>query len=101
DMAMEPNAYKDFIEKLTAEVEAGRVSQARIDDAVRRILTKKFELGLFEHPFVDRRNIDDVGSRDHRAVARRAAAESQVLLKNDRSTLPVLGQGTSVYVRGE
>jgi beta-glucosidase len=100
DMAMEPNAYKDFISTLSAEVAAGRVSDARIDDAVRRILTKKFELGLFEHPYVDRRNIDDVGSREHRAVARRAAAESQVLLKNDRSTLPVRGKGTRVYVAG-
>ena len=62
---------------------------SRIDDAVRRILTKKFELGLFEHPFTDRANLDEIGSPAHRAVARRAVAESQVLLKNERRALPL------------
>jgi beta-glucosidase len=72
---------------------------SRIDDAVSRILTKKFELGLFEHPFTDRTNIDDIGSPTHRAVARRAVAESQVLLKNQRHTLP-LRKNADVYVAG-
>ena len=57
---------------------------ARIDDAVSRILTKKFQLGLFEHPFTDRTHLSEIGDAAHRAVARRAVAESQVLLKNDR-----------------
>jgi beta-glucosidase len=99
DMMMEPNSYKDFIATLTSEVGAGRVSMARIDDAVRRILTKKFELGLFEHPLTDRQNIGQVGSAAHHALARRAAAESQVLLKNDRSTLPIK-PNRDVYVAG-
>src|SRR3954466_884178 len=99
DMMMEPNSYKDYIATLTDEVKAGRVSMARIDDAVRRILTKKFELGLFEHPFTHRRNIDHVGSAAHHAVARRAAAESQVLLKNGPATLPIAGD-RDVYVAG-
>jgi beta-glucosidase len=99
DMAMEPNRYRDFIDTLIDEVEAGRVPQARIDDAVARILTKKFELGLFEQPFTDRRNIDKVGSRAHHRVAREAAAKSQVLLKNQRRTLP-LGGRRDVYVAG-
>jgi beta-glucosidase len=99
DMMMEPNSYTDFITTLTDEVNAGRVSMARIDDAVRRILTRKFELGLFEHPFTDRRNIDQVGSAAHHALARRAAAESQVLLKNKRGTLPVESH-RDVYVAG-
>ena len=99
DMAMEPNNYQEFISVLTNEVEAGRVSQARIDDAVRRILTKKFELGLFEQPFTNRSRIGAIGSAQHHAVARRAAAESQVLLKNDGATLPV-GAGSNVYVAG-
>ena len=99
DMMMEPNSYRDFITTLTAEVEAGRVPMARVNDAVRRILRKKFELGLFEHPFTDRRNIDDVGSAAHHALARRAAAESQVLLKNEHRTLPV-ERDRDVYVAG-
>jgi len=99
DMMMEPNSYKDFIATLTTEVKAGRVSTARVNDAVRRILTKKFELGLFEHPYTDRRNLDQVGSAAHHALARRAAAESQVLLKNDPGTLPISSK-RDLYVAG-
>jgi beta-glucosidase len=98
DMFMEPNAYQSFETTLINEVHAGRVSMARIDDAVRRILTAKFELGLFEHPFTDRTHLSEVGDAAHHALARRAAAESQVLLKNDRAPLPIHGQ--KVYVAG-
>jgi beta-glucosidase len=55
DMMMEPNIYKAFIATLLEQVRAGNVPMSRIDDAVRRILTQKFRLGLFEHPFTDRR----------------------------------------------
>jgi beta-glucosidase len=99
DMAMEPNSAQSFESTLISEVNAGRVSTSRIDDAVSRILTKKFELGLFEHPFTDRTNIGDIGSPAHRAVARKAVAESQVLLKNKRATLP-LRKNADVYVAG-
>ncbi|MDT7539734.1 MAG: beta-glucosidase [Actinomycetota bacterium] len=99
DMMMEPNSYKDFISTLIDQVNSGGVSMARIDDAVSRILTKKFELGLFEHPFTDRSNLDQVGSAAHHALARRAAAESQVLLKNKSGTLPI-NRNQEVYVAG-
>jgi beta-glucosidase len=98
DMFMQPNNAPQFEQVLLDEVRAGRVPMARIDDAVRRILTKKFELGLFRQPYTDRRHLDDVGSAAHRSVARRAAAESQVLLKNDR-VLP-LRPSSRVYVAG-
>src|SRR3954451_21537869 len=105
DMFMQPNNYAQFISTLIGEVNANRVPMSRIDDAVSRILTKKFELGLFEHPFTDRTDIDKIGSPQHRAVARRAVAESQVLLKNDDDALP-LGRGSAkhrlrdIYVAG-
>jgi beta-glucosidase len=99
DMMMEPNAYQSFETTLIDEVNAGRVSMSRIDDAVSRILTKKFELGLFEHPFTDRTNLAAIGSPAHRAVARRAVSESQVLLKNRRHTLPVQ-RNAKLYVAG-
>ena len=98
DMMMEPNQYKDFISTLTSLVGNG-VTMARIDDAVRRILTKKFELGLFEHPFTDRTNLGQIGSPAHHALARRAASESQVLLKNRNSALPY-PKRSNVYVAG-
>lgn len=106
DMAMEPiqapnnpTGWDEFIPTLVDLVESGEVSQARIDDAVTRILTKKVELGLFEHPFTDRTHLDEIGSAEHRAVAREAVAESQVLLRNRRATLP-LKASRPVYVAG-
>jgi beta-glucosidase len=98
-MFMEPFSHQSFETTLLAEVAAGNVSEARVDDAVRRILTKKFELGLFEHPFTDRRHLGEVGSPAHRALARRAVGESQVLLKNRGKALPLSGH-ERIYVAG-
>ncbi|MGW7521067.1 glycoside hydrolase family 3 protein [Streptomyces sp. NPDC054796] len=100
DMVMVPYDYKKFTQLLRAEVDAGRVPMSRIDDANRRILTKKFELGLFENPFTDRSYTGKVGSAKHRAVAREAVRESQVLLKNEDRTLP-LGKRDKVFVAGK
>jgi beta-glucosidase len=99
DMFMEPNTAKQFVDLLTAEVTAGRVGMARIDDAVRRILRMKFQLGLFEHPYASTENLDRVGSAAHRALARRAVAESQVLLRNRGGVLP-LRRDAHLYVAG-
>ena len=99
DMFMEPFSAQQFEELLLAEVNAGRVSMDRIDDAVSRILEAKFELGLFEHPLASKDNIDQVGSPEHRAIARQAVAESQVLLKNDGDALP-LSADANIYVAG-
>ncbi|MFJ9124485.1 glycoside hydrolase family 3 protein [Streptomyces sp. NPDC102340] len=99
DMIMVPNAYADFEKALLAETTAGRISEARVNDAVSRILTQKFKLGLFEKPYADTSNSDKIGGAAHRAVAREAAAKSQVLLKNDGNVLP-LKKSQKVYVAG-
>ncbi|GLI03759.1 beta-glucosidase [Phytohabitans aurantiacus] len=97
DMVMVPEAWRTFIGHLRAEVQAGRVTQARIDDANRRILTKKFELGLFERPYAVRAPI---GTAEHRALARQAVRQSQVLLKNDGNILPLAREGNRIFVAG-
>jgi beta-glucosidase len=99
DMFMQPSNFEQFEATLTSEVQNGDVPMSRIDDAVSRILTKKFQLGLFEHPYTDRTHLSEIGDAAHRAVARTAVSESQVLLKNRRSTLP-LKDNRPVYVAG-
>lgn len=99
DMFMEPNSAPQFEQLLLDEVTAGRVGMARVDDAVRRILREKFRLGLFENPYASADRLGQVGSAEHRALARQAVAESQVLLKNAGKTLPLSDQA-KIYVAG-
>ena len=96
DMAMIPrgpwqsNSYVDFIRDLKELVAEGKVSEARINDAVSRILRIKFQMGLFEHPYTDDPVLAaDIGSAAHREVARQCVRESLVLLKNEKHTLPL------------
>jgi beta-glucosidase len=101
DMVMVPYDYRTFISTLRAEVDAGRVPVSRIDDAVTRILTKKVEMGVFEHPLTDRSLTAAVGSAAHRDIARSAVRESLVLLKNDGGVLPI-GKGVRrIFVAGK
>ncbi len=83
DMNMVPYDYIRFINTMKQAVQKWDITEERIDDAVRRILTVKFELGLFEHPYADPALLATVGSEDHRTLARQAVRESLVLLKND------------------
>ncbi|HSA95313.1 MAG TPA: glycoside hydrolase family 3 N-terminal domain-containing protein [Acidobacteriota bacterium] len=79
----------------------GRVSAARLDDAVRRALRAKMELRLFEDPFVDPAEAGRLnGAADHRALARKAAAASVVLLKNEGRVLPLGSAFKSIAVIG-
>jgi len=101
DMFMVPGKYRRFIELLREEVRAGNVSMARIDDATRRILRKKFEFGLFERPFTDRSLFTHLGSDAHRKLAREAVQKSQVLLKNADDILPLPRNIAKIFVAGK
>ena len=87
---------KAFADRLAALLEAGRISMADIDRACRRVLEAKYKLGLFDDPyrFCRPERLDtDIYTPEHRQAARRMAAESMVLLKNDAHTLPLAPQG--------
>lgn len=99
DMVMVPHDYRRFISTVKSEVESGGIPLSRIDDAVFRILTAKFRMGLFEKPYADRSRIQSIGSEKHRSVARRCVRESLVLLKND-GILPLKTEMTSIAVAG-
>jgi beta-glucosidase len=100
DMLMVPEDWPAFVGDLTAAVRAGEIPMSRIDDANRRILTQKFELGLFEHPFADRAYAATIGDAAHRDLARQAVRESQVLLRNENDVLP-LAKGGQIFVAGK
>ena len=87
-------------ELVVRAVEEGRITRERIDESVRRLLLVKFQLGLFDNPYVDEDAAEDVvGNPDFRAQGRRAQAESMVLLGNDGGLLPRT-RGGKVYVEG-
>jgi len=101
DMIMVPYDYRAFIDGLTRAVNEGRIPLERIDDAVRRILTVKFELGLFERPYSDPAALASVGSSAHLELAREAVRKSLVLLKNDAQTLPLGKDSPLIFVAGQ
>ncbi len=78
-----------FMKPLIENVEEGRVSMALIDRAVRRVLTQKFRLGLFERPYVDpTAGRQDHAPKEHQDLALRTAREGIVLLKNEATCCP-------------
>lgn len=92
DMLMVSEKWPEFINLLEQQVLQGHVSIERIDDAVRRILSTKLRYGLFDMPrpaLRPRSNKPQFSEPAHREVARRAARQSQVLLKNEREALPL------------
>jgi beta-glucosidase len=100
DMIMVPCDYRAFINGLTQAVENGDVPTERIDDAVRRILTVKLQLGLFERPFADEDLLAQVGSDEHRELAREVVRKSLVLLKNEGDVLPLAKDTPLIFVAG-
>ncbi len=89
DMDMGTHIYKDFLREA---VEKGTVPMSVIDEAVRRILSVKVWLGLFEDPYVPEADIEAYEAglpAEHIALCRRAAEESMVLLKNEGNLLPL------------
>lgn len=103
DMIMVPYDWKAFIGNTIEQVRAGVISEARLDEAVRRILRVKLRAGLFDAKPSERANAgkqEILGNPQHRALARRAVRESLVLLKNSNGILPINSSRT-VLVAGD
>ena len=98
DMSMVPSDFS-FADHLIALVKEGAVPQSRIDEAVRRILRVKFELGLFEKPGPNAALKSKFALPEYRQVSLEAARESMTLLKNANNILP-LAKTTKVLVTG-
>lgn len=99
DMMMEQSKWKETYEALKTGVVDGKISKERIDDAVTRILTVKFDLGLFENNLGNSSLIkNEFNSIEHKKVAETAVAESMVLLKNN-GILP-LKKNSKIFITG-
>jgi beta-glucosidase len=98
DVSMTPFDYVGWNNGLIQDVNQRLVSQSRIDASVRRILTLKFELGLFDHPYVDP-NAADSAITANRDLALKAADESITLLRNEGGLLP-LSKSSKLVVTG-
>ena len=98
DMSMDPYSV-DFCILLKELVQEGKVSMARIDDAVRRILRVKYRLNLFDEPNTGGKGYEKFGSQEFAQKALQAAEESIVLLKNEGSFLP-LTKGKRLLLTG-
>lgn len=100
DMVMVPDRYEVFIGHLKSLVDNNEVSEARIDDAVRRILKQKFLMDLFEKPYTDQSLGGAFGSEEHRQVGRQAVRESLVLLDAKNDVLPLMKNDQTILVAG-
>ena len=91
DMLMAPASWQGLYASTLAQARSGQIPLARIDDAVRRILRVKAKLGLFDpdRPWEGRTGV--IGASEHRELAREGVRKSLVLLKNERSVLPIKG----------
>jgi beta-glucosidase len=84
---------------VVALVQAGRLSEARVDQSVRRILRLKFQLGLFDNPFVDESRVGEVmGSAESMVAGKSSQQRAMVLLKNEGDVLPLRGR-PKVFVK--
>lgn len=101
DMLMEPQYYLECYQYIIEAVNEGSIPKERIDDAVRRILTVKYNLGIFDDPMQEKltTNIKELGESESRDIARQLVEKSLVLLKNENNILP-LKQGQKIFVTG-
>jgi len=97
DMEMATDTYKNYIEQLISE---GSLSMHLIDESVRRILTLKYKLGLFENPYTDSSQFPPMVNDEHLAIAKKTALQSIVMLQNNNQVLPLKNDIKRISVFG-
>ena len=81
-------------------VKDGKLSGARINESIKRLLRQKFQLGLFDDPFIDLANVDKVfNNTDFKKLAEESQRRSMTLLKNENSVLPLKQNGLKIYIK--
>ncbi|CAK8575152.1 unnamed protein product [Lathyrus sativus] len=104
DMVMTSDNYTEYLDGLKLLVQKNVVPMSRIDDAVKRVLRVKFVMGLFENPLADYSLANQIGSQEHRELAREAVRKSLVLLKNGKTAhkplLPLSKKAPKILVAG-
>ena len=101
DMLMQPQNFNQCGSLIIDAVKNKKIPESRIDDAVRRILTVKYNMGLFDDPMEKKvkHEVTQVGTQGYRDLARKMVQESMVLVKNDGKILP-LKKGSTIFVTG-
>jgi beta-glucosidase len=97
DMEMATTSYQDHLEELISE---GKIDEKLLDEAVYRILKIKFDLGLFDNPYVAEEDQNKFALPEYLEAAKDAATQSIVLLKNENGTLPLSATGKKVALIG-
>jgi len=100
DLVMLPFDYKLFAKDMEQALAQGDISEERLNDAVRRILTVKFKAGLFDRPAPTKEGLSIVGASAHRELAREAVQKSLILLQNKRNALPLAPTSKRILVAG-
>lgn len=98
DRQHEPEEQKEVIEALLSAVESGRITEDRIDESVRRILTAKLEANILKDPFPQYRAFHHLAEPGHLAVARHIAEKSLTLVRNTSGLLPLSGEPATVPI---
>jgi beta-glucosidase len=101
DMLMEESKFEDCRNYIVEAVNENKIPMDRVDDAVRRILTVKKDMGILDDPMMEKvtSEVSSVGSQKYRDLAKTLVEESLVLLKNDNGVLPIK-KGTKIFVIG-
>jgi beta-glucosidase len=100
DAGVDQFGGESCVEHVISLVKAGKLSEERINESIKRLLRQKFQLGLFDDPFVDENKVDDVfNNADSKKLAEASQRRAMTLLKNDGDILPLKQNSLKIFVK--